>query len=629
MCGIAGATALRDHTAVSQCLKDLAHRGPDGTGIWKNHDQTITLGCARLATTGLGPDAAQPIQSADQRFVLVFNGYIAGHRRQIQRLGAKGAHFNSDNDAELVLHVLANAIMQGQDIASALAVFSGQYALALLDRDQGCLWLARDPLGIKPLYVMTRSEGDIAFASELSPLGAFGALIPDPNVRAAYLAHLFVPAPQTGTKNVRQLNPGQVLCWHQRTCRETTIPSPMARPMTPTPSENIKPLSSGRSQPSRNDLVVMLRDAVRQSVIDAMDADCDVGCLVSGGLDSAGVAALACASAHQMDRSLPPAFVMGFSDPRLDETAQAKNLCEHLGQSLAIIPAPEDGASVYHALCSGLHRVGGPFGNPSIVLIGHLSQEVGKNVRVCLTGDGGDEMFGGYPRYRAAHLYDQSAPFLPSTIRRWGRALTRPVSGASSFGRLLLGITGTPAQAFDQWNNRCCLDALNGKLATGLPAGKSLLDAMMEFDRTVTLPGNQLVMSDRCGMAAGLEYRVPLLGHDVARFVSQLPGAWHLAGGAKALWRDAIAPFLPDGHMDHPKIGFNPPVADWLQKVCRHVWGEEGAIMRGLFAQTEITSVDQDVFWRRAVSGRDPHMALSVWALMVWQIWMQHTRTIW
>ncbi|MBC06526.1 asparagine synthase (glutamine-hydrolyzing) [Thalassospira sp.] len=605
MCGVAGLTQTDDPNAINAMLQRLAHRGPDGSGVWADPGSKIVLGCARLATTDLSDQANQPFVTSDGRFVLVFNGYIVGHRRLMQAAKAdNGLVFETGSDAELVLQLLARAVRRGDDPASVLETLSGQYALALWDRTQCCLWLARDPLGIKPLYVLKRPNGQIAFASEISAFSAIAPLKRDETIKRQYLAHLFVPAPETGVAGVTLLLPGTVLRWQAGEVDERRIAHPAQK-------------AGGAGNVATPETLL---SAVRQSVAGAMDADCPVGCLVSGGLDSAGVAALACDIARETGEPLPPAFVMGFDDPAIDETAAAQNLCRHLGQDLHVVAAPNTPEEIHQELIAGLQSVGGPFANPSIVLMRCLAKAVSADVKVCLSGDGGDELFGGYPRYRAAQLYDDYWRYVPKPARRLMASL-------SGFGnhremqRFLSGTSGGPDHAFDVWNNRCAIPECDARIAWRPDLDCGLVGAMMNFDRDVTLPGNQLLMSDRCGMAHGLEYRLPLLGNDVVRIAASVPAKQHLKTGPKTLWRQAISPCLPAGHVRNRKIGFNPPVAKWLGDVARYLWGDENRILETVFADVAISRDVKAAYWKRAVSGHDLDMALSIWALMVWQIW--------
>ncbi|WP_430474500.1 asparagine synthase (glutamine-hydrolyzing) [Thalassospira lucentensis] len=611
MCAIAGATAPDDQLAVARILQKQRHRGPDGSDVWTDPDGRVTLGCARLATTDQSSIAQQPIQSRDGRFVLAFNGYIAGHRRLIAECMSQGTAFKSQNDAELVLHLLAQAVQSGRDVASALEKLSGQYALAFWDCKTGCLWLARDPLGIKPLYVMTRPGGGVAFSSELGALEVIAPMSFDQDVKAGYFAHLFVPAPKRDVSGIELLSPGTVLSWQ---VGET------ARSQITHPANRLRPISD------RQSAVDKVRQAVRQSVADALDADCVVGALVSGGLDSAGVSTLACDVARERGNAPPLAFVMGFDDPLRDETAFARNLCRYSGQELHVIKAPKTAPEIYEALCDGLRSVGAPFANPSIVLMQHLSEVVGNHVRVCLAGDGGDELFGGYPRYRAASIYHRYWQHLPGGLRRLAASLSGQMS-KRNLRRFLVGGAGGSEDAFDIWNNRCAIPELNARLSSSPIQDQesivtTLVDRMMQFDRDVTLPGNQLVMSDRCGMAHGLEYRLPLLGHDVVAIASMITADQHQHQGVKSVWREAIAPYLPKGHAGRSKIGFNPPIEDWLAKLGRYIWGDDESILAAIFDGEKVAKSDQHRYWQRAISGRDTDMSLSIWALLVWQVWV-------
>jgi asparagine synthase (glutamine-hydrolysing) len=238
-----------------------------------------------------------------------------------------------------------------------------------------------------------------------------------------------------------------------------------------------------------------------------------------------------------------------------------------------------------------------------------------------LSGDGGDELFGGYPRYRAAQFYDRFWRHVPRPLRQVAASLSE-IGHHRELHRFLSGASAGRDHAFDIWNNRCPIPACEARLTSQPGLENGLTTAMMEFDRDVTLPGNQLVMSDRCGMAHGVEYRLPLLGHDVVRIAASAPTSQHLEHGPKTVWRQAITSYLPAGHVENGKIGFNPPVAKWLGELARYLWGNEADILEAVFADIAISSAAKVTCWRQAVSGKDLDMALGVWALMVWQIWL-------
>lgn len=608
MCGLAGATGSTERQRVLAALHALAHRGPDDEGCWSDRSGALTLGVRRLITTDPGMAANQPLISPDGRFVLAFNGYIAGHRRRILSLREKGSVVESDSDAALVLSVLGNALRDGGDPAKALADLSGQYAFALWDCALRQLWLGRDPVGIKPLYFSEYGSGNVAFASEVAALRCIVLAMPDQDVFPHYLAHLFVPAPATGFTDIRQLRPGELICW-----QDGKIDSRMIRPAT-------------CHRPDGEDAVADLRRAIRQSVADAMDADRNVGMLLSGGMDSGAIAAMACDVARERGQKPPPGFVMQFDNAEMDETPRAQQLAKHLGMELHIVAAPDGAEEILAHLNDGLRAFGAPFGNPSVVLMQALGAAISRHVPICLAGDGGDELFGGYPRYRAAVMFGawQSVPGFIRRKMAGNIARLLPRGGA----RFVRGGQGDAQRAFQYWNDRCGLTELGGRLVVpeGLPDG-DLCDRMMAFDRRVTLPGNQLAMSDRCGMAYGLEYRVPLLGHDVMAIAGRVAARGHLRDGAKSLLRAAIAPMMPDGYLRASKVGFNPPVSDWLVKLGGLLWGREARIIQMLFADLPILDCARQDYWRRATRHGEQDMALGLWALLVWRIWQTHLAT--
>ncbi|RCK49952.1 hypothetical protein TH25_13280 [Thalassospira profundimaris] len=644
MCGLAGTTDPEAQDWVVAASGALAHRGPDGHGMWQ--DGGTILAHRRLATTDMRAIAAQPMHSENQRFVFVFNGYVAGYRRlhaRLKRTGIPdGAGAASYSDTAVLLSLLAQALTSAdmpcdQDdaigaafkrMASVLGDISGAYAFALWDRHQQALWLAVDTGGQKPLYVVERGDGHLFFASEITPLLSVPGIVQDRDADAfdLSLAHLFVPAPKTAFRAIRQLCPGEVLCWQGGNPRGFQLSDPATRGR------------ARHSANSRDHRVTALRKRVYRAVADAMQCDRPVACLLSGGMDSAGIAALAARVARHRsrDHKMPTAIVMGFPGQPFDETARARQLAAHLGMKLEIVTAPQQGEDILNRLKSALRAFGGPFANPAVVLAHCLAETVADIAPVCLTGDGGDEVFGGYRRYRMANHAEKWLK-VPHYVRQavadgvtWAETRLQRVGGGNALagaGKFLRATTGQPDDVFTAWNSRCILPGY-GRLQAVLPDGAVDENAwpqasrMMQFDQCVTLPGNQLAISDRMGMAAGVEYRPPLLDLSVRALAASIPVHDHVPGGGKAVWRAVVSPLVPVRYLAAAKSGFNPPIGTWLRDVCRLLWVTDIQAQNRLFAPVAIPQVQRRVIWQRALAN-DFDAALTVWNLFVWHIWQE------
>ncbi|OKH88249.1 asparagine synthetase B [Thalassospira sp. TSL5-1] len=631
MCGLAGTTDPEAFDWVVAASTALAHRGPDGHGMWQ--DGGTILAHRRLATTDIRAVASQPMHSENQRFVFVFNGYVAGYRRlhaQLKRTGITGsAGASSHSDTAVFLALLAQALTSdalgrlSERMAQMLGDISGAYAFALWDRQQQALWLAVDPGGQKPLYVAERADGHLFFASELTPLRSAPGIAQDHDAEAfdLSLAHLFIPAPKTAFRSIRQLRPGEVLCCQGGRLSRFQLSGP----------RQLK----GQSH---DVAIYALRKRVYRAVAGAMQCDRPVACLLSGGMDSAGIAALAARVARHRSRDhrMPTAIVMGFPGTPFDETARARQLAEHLGLKLKTVSAPNHAEDILCRLKSALRAFGGPFSNPAVILAHCLAETVADIAPVCLTGDGGDEVFGGYRRYRLANHAEQWLK-VPQYVRQavaggvtWAETGLRRVGGGNALagaGKFLRATTGQADDVFKAWNSRCILPGY-GRLQAVLPDGVvdenawPLASRMMRFDQRVTLAGNQLAISDRMGMAAGVEYRPPLLDPSVRALAASIPVHDHVKGGAKAVWRDVVSPLVPGRYLAAAKSGFNPPIGTWLRDVSRLLWADEIQAQEHLFVRVSIPLGQRRDIWQRALAN-DFDAALTVWNLLVWHIWQE------
>ena len=381
MCGLAGSTATPEGF-LARGARALHHRGPDGNAEWRDRDGSFGMVHARLAIIDLSPAAAQPMVSDCGRYVLAFNGEIYNFRALRAELEAAGVRFRSQSDTEVLLSLLK------REGAGGLARAIGMFAFAFWDKERRELLLARDRLGIKPLVYAPLSGGGIAFASEIRALKEhpgidFGI---DPEALSEYLACLYIPAPRTIHLGIRKLPPGHVLRW--RAGQSEIAPY-------------WQPAIAGTRRISPDEAAEEILPLLRQAVSGCIIADVPVGCFLSGGLDSSVVAALMTEETRRLGAPPINTFTMTFPEAAYDERRAAARVAAHVGSRHTEFPADPSRALSTEALAAAF---GEPFGNPTALLVSALIQAARAHVTVALVGDGGDEVFAGYPRYRGGRL---------------------------------------------------------------------------------------------------------------------------------------------------------------------------------------------------------------------------------
>ncbi|HEB79346.1 MAG TPA: asparagine synthase (glutamine-hydrolyzing), partial [Rhodospirillales bacterium] len=399
MCGIAGSTRAEDK--ILEAMKErLVHRGPDSNGVWR--EGNMGFAHTRLAVIDLGPGGAQPMTSDCGRYVLAYNGEIYNYSQLRAELEAKGDRFRSSSDTEVLLNLLRRYGMKG------VQRLVGMFAFAFWDGGTGELSLCRDRLGVKPLVYAPLDNGQLAFASEINALKAHPGidLSMDNAALSEFLACLYVPAPRTIYRGIKKLPPGHILQWRKGKTHLKKYWSPSF---------------NGERSLSLDDAVDEVLPILRDAVTARMVADVPVGCFLSGGIDSSVIAALMAEEARA--RGAPPihTFTMTFDEAAYDERAQARSVAGHIGSVHTELPASPRLADLLEDYVSGF---GEPFGNPTALLIHDLSRKAREHVTVALVGDGGDETFAGYPRYKGG-LLAQSYRRLPGWLRR---GVIEPVS---------------------------------------------------------------------------------------------------------------------------------------------------------------------------------------------------------
>lgn len=581
MCGIVGLVgpgASADDLA--RLSVTVAHRGPDDDGDWVDQAAGVALGHRRLSIVDLTPAGHQPMTSADGRWVLALNGEIYDHADHRRYLEQAGVALRGRSDTEVLLEMIARL-----GLREALSRVEGMFALALWDRSERTLVLARDRLGEKPLYY-GRVGDRFAFASELTALRRLpGAPTqPDPEAVAAYLRWGFVPAPLTILPGFRKLSAGCLL-----------RVSGAGEPGAEEPYWSLVDVArDGIAAPlglSDAELVDAGEQALRSSMARRLVADVPVGAFLSGGLDSSTVAALAQSVSSGTLRTFTVA--VGGSG---DESDAAARVARHLGTDHTTLPLPEVDALRMASQVATTYDE--PFADPSAIPTILLCAATRQHVTVALSGDGADELLAGYNRYRVARGGVATMLGLPRPLRAAasGFLASVPPAGWSRLGRLLpgsppdlgtkvhklartLGAADTLA-AYEvlatQWDPAQLMAApVSGATRRfDLPCG-SALERMMLVDQARTLPDNMLVKVDRASMATALEVRVPFLDHRFVELTWRLPERAKVRNGqGKWLVRQILARHVPRELWDRPKIGFDPPLAGWLRGPLRE-WAHD------------------------------------------------------
>lgn len=653
MCAIAGlwmnrSTDAGDVAALARGMSNtMVHRGPDGDGLWAAPELGMALAHRRLAIRDTGRTAAQPMIHPGLASVLVFNGEIDNHRswrEELLRGGCTMGHLqpgantvqHSAGDTEALLHALSN---WGVDRVCKVA--QGMWAWALFDRDAQRLTLSRDRLGKKPLYWI-EAEWGMAFASQLQALRSLPMLQPRVNPRALahYLRWGYIEGPESILEGVHRVEPGQTVVFEQGRSVQRSQHWSVDRAVETGLGARITGAAQAEEQ---------LHHTLRLAVADRLQADVPVGAYLSGGIDSALVVSL-----MQEQRGDTRSFCIGFDDPDHDESAQAQALATILGTRHET--ARVDGQAAC-ALWPHLARImDEPLADASLIPTTLLSQWASHSVRVVLTGDGGDEAFGGYPRYRTRHGVMGGFAALPAPMRRgmarglesispaaWGvaaRAMplawrpTLPASKADKLARWLRA--ADEAQRLQaglmRWEpshlwHDAPADAPHPKTAEPAfnltAAADSKLapsEAMQRLEMGHYLSGDLLAKMDRASMWASVEARSPLLDHRVIDMAWRIPAALKADGPRlKEVLRRCLERHAPRNLFDRPKRGFTPPMARWLRHELR---APAQDLMESLLQHTHgrWNTMAMRHAWEGQLSGTR-HEVDRVWTLLTLEMW--------
>jgi len=639
MCGIIGFRSKKYFVKLKECLplavSTLSYRGPDDSGLFFDRKGEVGLGHARLAVIDLSSNAHQPMGSDDGTVWIVYSGEVYNFKRLRKKLEEKGHSFKSNSDTEVVLK---SYLEWGKDCFSG---FIGMFAFAIWDGRKRELILARDRLGIKPLYYHF-SRGNLLFASELKALMAFKSFKRDidPEAIPLFLHYQYIPTPTTIFKNTYKLAPGHYLVYNG----DDTISRAFAE----------LPEIANYTQSfiyQEEEKVLELDELLSNVILDHLISDVPLGALLSGGVDSSVVVALM----QKVSTKPILTFTMGFREQAYNEALWASKVAKHLGTDhTELYVTPKEALDVIPHLPEIYDE---PFADSSAIPTYLVCRLTRSQVTVALSGDGGDEQFSGYVRYWSTKAMATGFQALPRPIKK---ALSLILKGIPSkwIARCYFPLREFFPQRFqvanfpDKWQKlislmdnteieelyrmTICLWSeedlirLTGQtLSKGIyeeifkkTEGWPLLSRMMRVDQRTYLPDAMMTKSERASMAASLEIRVPLLDNRLLEYTSSLPEELKYRNGAgKYLLKKLLAKYVPTELFERPKMGFGVPIDSWfrsdLKSLLLDYLSSERLKNEGLF---DHVFVEEKI--KEHLSGDFNHQ-YRLWSLLMWEMWRE------
>ncbi|MGH8559847.1 MAG: asparagine synthase (glutamine-hydrolyzing) [Methylococcales bacterium] len=642
MCGFTGFrsrhVAADYHEIAMRMAETIAHRGPDDAGIWFDADTGMALAHRRLSILDLSSAGHQPMLSVCERYIIVFNGEIYNHLDLRKDLGRRGKIWKGRSDTETLLAAIA---VWGIDCALKKCV--GMFAFALWDREAQLLTLARDRLGEKPLYFGRQNEAFL-FGSELKALRAHPAFLGevDRDALALYLRYNYIPAPYSIYKGIHKLPPGSYLLVN--TALNTEIRTYWsANDIAESGQSN---LFTGSETEAKEELELLLTQSIRSQ----MTADVPLGAFLSGGVDSSAVVAL-----MRMQSSRPvKTFTIGFREESYNEGEYAHAVAKHLGtEHTELYVSPEQAMSVIPMLP---HIYDEPFADSSQIPTWLVSKLAREQVTVSLSGDGGDELFGGYNRYFLGPAIWNKLDLLPLSLRttmarvmtgispdRWNAGMGKiaPLVPAKlRFGNpgdklhKLAGVlrSQSPENLYlglvSLWEEPATVVLASREPITVLtdrnqwPELPDFIQYMMALDMLTYLPDDILVKVDRAAMSLSLETRVPFLDHRIVEFAWRLPLSMKIQNGqGKHLLRQVLYKYVPKSLIERPKMGFGMPLDSWLRGPLRE-WADALLDENRLNRESFFDPIPIRKKWLEHLSGQR-NWQYHLWGVLMFQIWLE------
>lgn len=627
MCGIAGLCNWSDNWQrnIERMNERMYHRGPDASGIWASEEHAVVLGHRRLSIVDLTPSGAQPMESHDGRYVIAYNGEIYNYRTIRDRLlqERKVVDFRGTSDTEVLLEAVAAFGME-----ETLRMAKGMFAMAVYDKKERMLLLARDRVGEKPLYYGFVRGDKFVFASDLNSIAALDGFENPINtgILGQYFRYGYIPAPYSVYRDIYKLEPGKYLKikFPFNKCEIETYWS-----MRETAVYGQSHLFAGSETEAAEELERLLKESIRGQMM----ADVPVGAFLSAGIDSSTVVALMQSISDRKVRS----FTIGMWDEKFNEADIAGQIAAHLGtEHTELYITEEDARGVIPQLAQ---MFGEPFADSSQIPTYLVSKMTREHVTVSLSGDGGDELFCGYNTYTSVDRIWQKTRKIPYGLRKPASAILGAVSAGRHGGMAtrarLLGARGIEDMYLRSEIGEGFRLVREQKRAGGY---HTIMDTyppgllgepqhnLMLMDLLMYHPDDILCKVDRTAMAVSLETRVPMLDRDVVEFAWTLPLSYRKQDGVtKKILRDILYRYVPRELMERPKKGFGIPLHKWLKEPELREWAEElidrktldeqGILETDVVRQLWNDYIERDI-WR-----------VQIWYVLMFQEWMRHAQS--
>lgn len=638
MCGIAGLIDLKAQTSTEELHQittrmtdTLFHRGPDGGDVWIDGETGVGLGHRRLAIIDLSEAGHQPMTSSDDRFVIVYNGEVYNADDLRPELVALGYTFKGHSDTEVIVNGFS-----AWGVKATIERLIGMFAIATWDKQTRQFYLIRDRVGIKPLF-WTETNGTFLFGSELKALYEHPACpkVINRNAVASYLRHNYIPAPLTMFDGIHKLMPGHILC-RDFSGNQTIEPFWSL--------DNVIANQTG-FEGSEAEATDQLEDLLKDAVGRRMISDVPLGAFLSGGIDSSCVAALMQAQSSKPIRT----FSIGFEEEGYNEAKHAAAVAKHIGTDhTELYVTPNDARDVIPLLPDYYDE---PFADSSQIPTYLVSKMTRDHVTVALSGDGGDELFGGYTRYFTAQKYAKTLYSIPKPLRQIGSGMIhslspktwdklfnlvpaskRPSLPGDKLYKLAGVITGDQDDCYrrliSHWEHpdQVVLGASEPKGLVWDQTVKervpNFVDRMQYLDTLTYLPDDILTKVDRASMAVSLEARVPLLDHRVLEFAWNLPQSMKIKDGqGKWLLRQVLYRHVPKEMIERPKMGFGVPIDQWLRGPLKE-WAHELLKPEALSQTGLVDPIAVQQKWAEHQNGTR-NWQYHLWDILMLQSWQQ------